>query len=250
MNGARTIIAVMLMALGLGAEASYEDALSAWANVLASYVDPHGRTDFRALAQDRGDLDRFVAALAQDGPRTNPDAFSSRDEILAFHLNAYNAMAMQGVIDKDVPQDFDSFFKRVRFFKFRKIVVDGDQTNLYDYENEVIRPLGDARIHFALNCMVKDCPRLPQAPFLAPTVDAQLTKLAREFFASEKHIRLDASKQALWVSEILDFYTEDFAASELDTELITYINQFRENKIPTNWRVRFIDYDWTINQQR
>jgi hypothetical protein len=69
--------------------------------------------------------------------------------------------------------------------------VDGEKTNLYDYENKVIRPLGDARVHFALNCMVRSCPRLPRTPFKADTLDLVLEQLSHEFFMSEKHLRVD-----------------------------------------------------------
>ena len=37
--------------------------------------------------------------------------------------------------------------------------------SLYTLENDVIRPLGDERVHFALNCMVVSCPRLPRVAF-------------------------------------------------------------------------------------
>ena len=43
--------------------------------------------------------------------------------------------------------------RKIGFFALGKVQVGGEAISLYDYENKVIRPLGDARIHFALNCM-------------------------------------------------------------------------------------------------
>ena len=45
--------------------------------------------------------------------------------------------------------------------------VGGKTISLYKLENDVIRPLGEERVHFALNCMVVSCPRLPRAAFSA-----------------------------------------------------------------------------------
>jgi hypothetical protein len=51
------------------------------------------------------------------------------------------------------------------------------------------------------------------------------------------------------VSEILDFYTEDFVVSGDQQDLLTYINRYQKVTIPADYKVEFIDYDWTINQQ-
>lgn len=243
----------LFVALWLGlaaaqAETGYHAALDAWARLLDLHVDDRGRTDFRALSAAPGDLEHFVNAVADDGPRSRPAAFDSVHAKLAFHINAYNALAMQGVIDEGIPSDFDGFFKRAGFFRFRAVRVDGEKTNLYDYENDVIRPLGDPRVHFALNCMVRDCPRLPREAFRADTLDAALNEAAVEFLNSDRHVRPDPPRKTLWLSAIIDFYTEDFAPSERDADVIDYVNRYRAEPVPRDWRVRYLDYDWTVNQ--
>jgi len=228
---------------------AYERALQSWELVLERYVDTSGRTDFIALAEDSGDLRRFVDFLESTGPSSHPALFNSPEKILAYHINAYNALAMLGVIERGIPEDFDSFFKRAGFFKFRSVVVAGKKTSLYDYENKVIRPLGDARAHFALNCMVRDCPRLPMIPFRAESLNEQLEQVSWEFFSKQKHLRIDDKKRTIYVSAILDFYTEDFVASGKPRDLPSYINTYLENPLPLEYKVKFIDYDWTINQR-
>lgn len=227
----------------------YQTALANWSRTLQMYVDEQGRTDFIALASDSDDLRDFVSFVESASPATHPELFTSADEVLAYHINAYNALAMYGVISEDIPSDFDGFFKRLSFFKLRSVVIGGRKTSLYDYENKVIRPLDEPRVHFALNCMVKDCPRLPREPFLAETLEAQLEQAAREFFAKDKHIRVDAKKRIVYVSKILDFYTEDFVSSGKTRDLKEYVNRYVEILIPEDYRVKFINYNWTINQQ-
>ncbi|MEM1190419.1 MAG: DUF547 domain-containing protein [Pseudomonadota bacterium] len=227
----------------------YARALEAWARVLERYVDDEGRTDFIALAENSADLKQVVDVVAEFGPNSNPESFSSRDAVLAYHANSYNALAMYGVIDEGIPAGFNSFFKRAGFFKFRKVRIDGGNTNLYDYENRVIRPLGEPRIHFALNCMVRDCPRLPQQPFPAEGLDDVLEAASWEFFSKPRHLQLDHDKKRVNVSAILDFYTEDFVPSGRARDLGGYINRYLKQPLPTDYKIGFIKYDWTINQQ-
>src|SRR5262245_34601667 len=125
------------------------------------FVDDQGRTDFAALAADRPELDEFLAYVARVSPSTSPELFPLRAAVLAYHRNAYNALAMRGVIDESVTDGFTGFIGRQMFFRVRKVVVGGRRMSLSVYENEVIRPLGEPRVHFALNCMARSCPRLP-----------------------------------------------------------------------------------------
>lgn len=227
---------------------SYDAALQHWRQVLQQYVDEQGRINFIDLSEDREDLEQYIRFINEYSPASHPDLFGDRQQIIAYHLNTYNALAMHGVLDKGIPDDFDSIFKRLAFFKLKKVTIGGRQTSLYDFENDVIRALGDERIHFALNCMVRDCPRLPREPFTAAGLEQQLADVTREFFSKENHIHVDHDRNTVWLSEILDFYTEDFVPSGRAADLLPYVNRFVESPLPAGYRVRFIDYDWTINQ--
>lgn len=218
------------------------DPHAAWARVLGARVDPQGRIDFDGMRADRRDLDTFVAWIAQNDPRTQPALFPSRAEQIAFYLNSYNALAMYNVLHAGVlPVD------TAKFFYFRALRVGGRWISLYDYENDVIRPLGDERVHFALNCMVRACPRLPQEPFAAATLDRQLDAAAREFFAKPLHVEFDASARQVRFSQILEFYTDDFLKAA--PSLVEYANRYRDVKLPGDATVAFIPYDWTLNAQ-
>jgi hypothetical protein len=245
-----TLIALCLLASHTGFAADdYAAALRDWASVLEKFVDDQGRVAFAELANDRHDLDQFVGYLARISPANAPREFDTSEKIMAYHINAYNALAMHGVIEKGIPPDFDGFFRRASFFKFRKVMVGSRKTSLYDYENTVIRPLGEPRVHFALNCMVRDCPRLPRKPFVANELDRQLQTATVDFFANDKHLRIEHDKREVLVSEILRFYTKDFVESNKRQDLIEYINQYRADSVPADYKVRFIPYDWTINSQ-
>jgi hypothetical protein len=48
------------------------------------------------------------------------------------------------------------------------------------------RPMGDLRVHFALNCMVVDFPRLQDIPFAPEILDSQLNVASLEFLNDPK----------------------------------------------------------------
>ncbi len=227
----------------------YIDALPAWQSTLNRYVDDQGRIDFRSLAGDTKELDEFVSAIAQISPDSHPAMFPTHADKLSYQINSYNALAMRGVIDRDIPANFSSLLKRASFFLLRSVVIGGKKTNLYDYENKVIRKMGDARIHFVLNCMVVDCPPLLKKVFKPETLDSDLEQATVDFFNSDKYVQVNSDKQQVWLSRLLKFYTKDYVESGKKQELISYVNQYRDMPLADNYKVKFLDYDWTINQQ-
>ena len=243
------LVAVSAALPGHAAPASPAEARDLWSQVVTRFVDEQGRTNFEALAADRSALDEFVAYVERVSPATAPELFPRRADVLAYHLNAYNALAMRGVIDEGVTDGFNSFFKRQLFFRWRKVTVGGRSMSLSSYENEVIRPLGEPRVHFALNCMVRSCPRLPQSAFNADELEAQLDAAAREFVNDVRNVRVDAAAREVWLSAIFDFYTEDFAADGKPQGLIEYVNRYRSAPIDLGLAVKFMPYDWTLNRQ-
>ncbi len=217
-----------------------------WARVLERYVDAQGRVDFRALADDPTDLHIYVNYLARVSPWSRPSLFPDRDSELAYHINAYNALSMYNVIESGTPDSLAGT-RKIVFFALRRVTVGGRELSLYAYENQVIRPLGEERVHFALNCMVVGCPRLPREPFRAALLDTQLERETRRFFAESRNLQVDHDRRRVRLSEIMKFYTKDFTAAA--PSVIAYVNRFVAPDIPDDYRVEFIPYDWTVNRQ-
>lgn len=222
------------------------DALADWARVLKTFVNDQGEVDFQGLAKNPTDLKAFVDYVARISPDSAPTLFPTRESRLAYHINAYNALAMYNVIDSGVPKSL-SGLRKVGFFVFKQFSIGGRTMSLYAHENEVIRPLGDERVHFALNCMAVGCPRLPKTPFTASELDDQLDREARRFFSEPRNLQPAPERKTVRVSEILKFYREDFLRHS--SSLIAYVNQYAREKIPEDYTVEFIGYDWTINDQ-
>lgn len=231
------------------APASPEQATRDWAAVLDTYVDARGYVGFRRLAAKPEQLQRFVDWIGAVDPSSHPELFANADAVLAYHLNAYNALAMRQVLAFDIPDKL-STFRRLRFFRLSKINVGGREMSLEAYENDVIRKLGDPRVHVALNCMSESCPRLPREAFAADGLQSQLDREARKFFNETRNVRIDDKTRTVYLTEIMDFFPEDFTA--VAPSLIAYANRYRaaEAQIPADYSVRFTPYDWTTIRQR
>lgn len=217
-----------------------------WTRVLERHVDAEGRVDFSGLASDRSGLEEVVKFVAAVDPVVAPALFPNAAAQLAYYIDAYNALAMYGVLDAGVPERF-GWLGRARFFYLRKFVIGGRSTSLYSLESEVIRPMGDPRVHFALNCMSVSCPRLPRKAFTADRLDSELDAAAREFVGEDRNVRLNRETRTVTLSAIFDFYTKDFLAKA--PSLIAYINRYRAVPAPADYGVSFANYDWTVNIQ-
>jgi hypothetical protein len=134
------------------------------------------------------------------------------------------------------------------FFYLRTFAIGGKSISLYKFENEIIRPLGEERVHFALNCMVVSCPRLPRGAFSAAALEGQLDTAARSFIGDTRNVWIDDAKREVWLSAIFDFYTQDFL--ERAPSLIAYVNHYRSAQIPADFKVRFLEYHWTVNHRK
>ena len=230
----------MLFGLAASGAAASEPAAyhQAWERVLGRFVDDEGRVDFKAIRESPDALRDQIAFVA----KTDPESFATQEAKLAFLINAYNGLAMSHAAHSGLDPS-----SKVRFFFLSKHEVGGRRMSLHALENGVIRPMGEPKVHFALNCMVRDCPRLPREPFRADSLKAQLNRAAVEFLNSEKHVRVDDGRGAASLSSILKWYKEDFLAQA--PTLLDYANRYREKKIPPEYKVEFIPYDWTLNQR-
>ncbi|MEN9867010.1 MAG: hypothetical protein RL748_2600 [Pseudomonadota bacterium] len=217
---------------------------AAWNRVLQKFVDDQGRVNFAALAQDRTDLDQFVSYIYDVGPNNQPQLFPARADVLAYHINAYNALAMYKVLATGIP-DTLAGAKKISFFAFGKVQVGGQPISLYDYENKVIRPLGDARVHMALNCMSVSCPRLPKTAFVGALLAQQLQQETESFLSEARNLSVDG--QRLLLSEIFKLYLDDFLREA--PSLPAWINRYRKAPLPDHLAIEFTPYNWAINRQ-
>ncbi len=249
------------MLLGMAAATSKPSFFSHqdWSAVLSRFVDERGRVNYEALARDRAVFDRYVAEVENVSPKSAPALFPTRNDELAYYINAYNALVFKGVLARgpESKSVWRGLISGYTFFVRMEIVVGGEKTNLKRLEDRVIREgFTDPRIHAALNCASVSCPRLPQKAFDAERLDEELDLAMAEFVGDEKHLQIDHTSQELYLSKIFDWYREDFLDYERrhgnpEPMLINYVNRYREEgaRVPQNYNARFMKYDKRINKQ-
>ncbi len=218
---------------------------------LAAVVKPTG-VDYAALRRDHADLDRYRAQLAKA-------AVPSDEEARKAHLiNAYNAWTLAWV-ERNLPADerkwpewtiksggtvFTSVWKRYTF------ALGGERYTLDQVEHEMLRPMGDPRIHFAINCASRSCPPLVLEPYVAARLSAQLDAAALAFVRDTNHVRLEDGK--LLVNPILNWFAADF-------EKAGGVRAFLRARAPEgpiakhlagDRKIGFFAYDWRLNLAR
>ena len=89
--------------------------------------------------------------------------------------------------------------------------MDGKRIHLYELENWIIRKeFSDARIHAAINCASAACPKLDGTAFTVDNLDTQLDRVTTTFCSSAPHVRIDHANRKIWLSQIFEWFQEDF----------------------------------------
>ena len=201
-----------------------------------------GEVNYRAIAADQR-FHRYVAEL-RHAPASQIEDPSER---LAFWINAYNALAIRGILDGGSPS---TFFGRIGYFKSSTYEVGGRTTNLYDLERKVIIRLGEPRSHFAINCASRSCPVLRSEAYVAEKLDAQLDDAARRFINDPSKNRFDVENRIAHLSKIFDWFEKDFTGHSGSVQ--KYIAQYVEDKSIAEMlkneslRVKHLKYNWNV----
>ena len=216
-----------------------------WDALLRRHVDEAGRVDYRGLGQDRVTLDGYLAGMAEADVSGLPPA-----DQLAFWINAYNACAIQGVLERYPVASV----KRISgFFDERPCRVAGAARTLNEIEAQG-RALGDWRIHMAVVCASSSCPILRREAYAADRLDAQLRDNTERFLRDpSRGLRLDG--RTLWVSRIFTWYAADVVPggrlqpATLVDALTPYLAPGQAGPARTARTLKFLDYDWALNDQ-
>jgi hypothetical protein len=207
------------------------------------------RVDYAALAGPAaGPWGQLVASLAASDPRR----LATREERLAFWIDAYNVLAIDLVVRHypvDGIRDIGSLLRPVWKRTAGRI---GDRDySLDDIEHGILRPLGDPRVHAAVICASASCPPLRREPFRNETLDAQLDDATRQWLAHpHKGLRIDRKRETVVLSRIFEWFEEDFAASG---GALAFAARYAPEKAREylashpNARVDYFDYDWSLN---
>lgn len=209
-----------------------------WSALLQKNVNANGDVNYKTFINDKKELEAYLTLLQKNAPAKN----WSKNDKLAYYINLYNAGTVKLIIDnypvksiKDIKSPWD-----------KDVVAIGDKMYSLGYiEHKVLRKMNEPRIHFAINCASYSCPKLVNKAFLADTIDAELETAAIDFIADKKRNVISANKVEL--SEIFKWFKSDFTEN---TTLIGFINKYSATQVKDGAKVKYIDYNWSLNEAK
>ena len=191
--------------------------------------------------QDNAAFKKYVDDLGK------PAKLDSKADRLAYHINAYNALAIEGILEGLSPS---SLLGRARYFKFKEWPLNAQSITLYDLEDKILKPMGEPRIHFAIICASKSCPFLRSEAYAPGKLDAQLDEQARQFVNDPFRNRFDKASRTANLSEIFKWHDEDFRGAGSPQKYIArYVADpdVAQALASDAYKVEWIDYDWNLN---
>ena len=204
-------------------------------NYLKKYVSASGNVNYGGMKTDYQPLKTYLKELAKSTPKSD----WSRNEKLAYWINAYNAFTIDLILS-NYPVSKITDLDGGSPWKVNRIELEGKKYSLDQIENKIIRPqFKEPRIHFAVNCAAKSCPTLMNGAFLPSKLDNQLEKQTKKFINNPSFNTI--SEGGAKVSKIFEWYGEDFG------NLIEYLNKYSTQKISPNSKVEFEEYNWALN---
>ena len=226
----------------------------------------NGDVYYRALKSDRAKLDGFVtsqAAAAVDK--------LSRQEQMAFWLNAYNALVLKTVIDhypiagrsaeypgksiRQIPGAFERLPHRVA----------GRTVTLDEIERTILAGFDDPRVFFAIGRGATGSGRLRSEAFDASRLEEQLAEAAAECPTRAQCMTLDREGGKLHASSIFSWREKEFVAayadkapavfasrSPIERAIVAYIlpkmlPSEKEYLEKNSFQVIYEPFDWTLN---
>ncbi len=207
-----------------------------WNTLLQKNVTADGRVNYKGFQKDLPSFKTYLKTISS----TTPQSTWSKNQKLAYWMNAYNAYTIKLILDnypiksiKDIKKPWD-----LRFFQI------GEKWyNLNEIEHQILRKMGDPRIHFGINCASFSCPPLANKAFTPANVNKELDRLAIAFVNDKKRNEISANE--IQISKIFQWFGKDFKSNG---SLIDFLNKYAKTKISPTAKKSFKDYNWNLNE--
>ncbi|MGH2642479.1 MAG: DUF547 domain-containing protein [Chitinophagaceae bacterium] len=219
-----------------------------WNDLLHEYINDQGLVNYKGFIKDSAKLNVFLHGLSTHAP---DPAKWSKDQRMAFWINAYNAFTVKLIIMHYPVKSIKDIGPKIQIYKIstpwqiKFFSIGSRKINLDDIEDKILRKeFDDPRIHFALVCAALSCPPLRNEAYTPDKLNAQLNDQGRKFLSQTFKNKISANKIEL--SSIFKWYKGDFTKQQ---SLISFLNRFAPVKIDPDASISYINYDWDLNKQ-
>jgi hypothetical protein len=225
-----------------------------------------GLVYYRALKAERARLDRFVSTLADAAIDS-----ASREEQMAFWLNAYNAIVLKTVVDHyPIPRRTSNYPPRsIRqipgAFERLQHRVAGRMVTLDHIEQTLLSSFHDPRVYFALGRGAIGSARLRNEAFTSASLERQLAEVAAECASRAECLDIDRANNRMSISSVFSWRSQDFidayatkaseaftARSPIERAVLAFVDPRllsaeRELLARNQFKVVYRPFDWTLN---
>lgn len=129
--------------------------------------------------------------------------------------------------------------------------------NEIEYDR-LIAKYRDMRAHFAVVCSDRSCLPLKPGAYFGESLDLELEGAAKRFVNSSQHFRVDRDNKVVYVSKVFEWYGKKFLADEKrpvtgmrpEHYLLPWLDDETRKLLESGeYRVEFIEWDWTLNER-
>lgn len=244
-----------------------------YADILQKYVDDQGMVDYKNLKRKRFEMMKLLFEF----DNLNPNEYNTwpQEEKIAFWINLYNVQMLNIIVNNYPiessrihrlfwPPDSIRHIKGI-WTKYKFIIMDEEFT-LGEIEKRFLRKQFDEpRIFIALSQASLSSPPLRNEPYYGQNLDQQLNEQMKKFLANplafqinreEKTVHLSVIFQPTWFgNEFVGKFGTDKKFKDHPPAVRAVLN-FITNYVTEqdvhfleveNYSVKFLKYDWTLN---
>lgn len=223
------------------------EAYESFNTVLENYVDSTGMINYKGIRENPYSFSEYFDFIESVSPRSHPSYFKSKEDQMAYWINAYNALTVKIMMDNPKA---NSILDMSSFLIFKKrFIVGGEKISLDKIEHKILRKdFKDPRIHFAINCASLSCPPLGNRIFLGEILDKQLNEKTRSFINNTINVRIDHDEKVIYLSKIFKWFAKDF------NNVLLFVSKYLSNEesydIIKEYQIKYFDYDWSLNESK
>lgn len=231
--------------------------------LLGRLVNPQGMVDYAGLKERHDELKAYLGTIA--GVSADDYSTFTREQKLAYLINAYNACTLH-VIVEHLPLNSILDIEGGKVWDTAKFKVMGKDLTLNEIEKSYVLPETELDFplgHVALVCAAMSCPILIAEPYEHSLLDDQVQESAERFARDTARNKLDKDTKKLRVSQIFNWYRDDFTRGWGSVETATkgddagivgffasYLTGIDQRWLKDNAvTVEFLEYDWKLNKQ-
>ena len=252
------LCSVLLIIVSISSHSAfaYDHSYKSYTEILKQVVAVKGHqsfVDYTKLKSDTSKLDEFTDGIEYIGKKEF-DSWS-REQQMAFLINAYNAFTIQLILTKypvDSIKAYGGLFVNSPWEK-EFFTLFGKKSTLNHIEHDLLRKLyKESRLHFVLVCASRSCPPLITEAYVAGKLEQQFTDATTNFMRDTERNRFNAEKNKIEISKIFKWYKKDFTSSAGSVN--AFVAPFMTDDVEVRTlianketKIQYLDYDWSLN---